>query len=325
MAWLELTVQAVPEAVDWVWTLLAEVEEVSDLQVIDLADAESPPADPSADVAWQFCLRWYIPDTGNVNLRVSDLTQRLSPMQRTGLISEAEIYRVDEKLVDLRAPTWHRIGQRFVVISGGQSPSDLPPETIPLFLEPSFAFGSGFHPATILALRLLERHVRPGMQTLDLGSGSGILSVAMAKLGAQVLALDNDPQAIRATQAAVERNQVTPQVTAAIGSLGQGSELGHWMGGQLSDPVPAVQYVQCFNLIAANILARVHIALAADYSAALVPNGLLITAGYTTEYADEIDAAFTSAGLELIETEVSQEWSTAAYRRKPDYSRAAPT
>lgn len=309
MAWLELTVQAVPEAVDWVCTTLAEVEQVSDLQVIHLT-----PDVASAAAQWRFSLRWYIPDSGNVNLRIDDLTHRLSPMQRTGLISEAEIYRVDEKLPASSLAIGHRIGQRFVVFSTEQQSAPLSADTIPLYLEPSFAFGSGFHPATMLALRLLERHIVPKMQTLDLGSGSGILSVAMARLGAQVLALDNDPTAVEATQAAIERNQVAAQVTAATGSLGQGSELGHWMGGQLGESVPTVEYLRCFDLIAANILARVHIALASDYASALAENGLLITSGYTQEYADEINAALNQSGFERIETETHQDWIAAAYR-----------
>ncbi len=104
-------------------------------------------------------------------------------------------------------------------------------ERIIIKLKTSLAFGSGLHPATILAIKLLELHITNNMNVLDLGSGSGILSVAAAKLGANVLALDNDAVAVAATQDAITRNNVTDKVRVIQGSLGRGSEIGNWMGG----------------------------------------------------------------------------------------------
>ena len=98
------------------------------------------------------------------------------------------------------------------------------------------------------------------MQVLNLGCGSGILSVALAKLGAGVLALDNDPAAVQAAKANVELNAVQQQVTVMQGSLGTGARLGHWMGWMALGEVQPIQGQAAFDLIVANILARVHIA-----------------------------------------------------------------
>ena len=206
----------------------------------------------------------------------------------------------------------HRIGQRFVVLATDAVYQPCPDEIL-LRLKPSLAFGSGLHPATMLSVRLLERYVTPGMKALDLGCGSGILSVAIAKLGAQVLALDNDAIAVQATQATIQDNQVEAQVTVQCGSLGDGSSLGHWMSGTLTQEVSTVQ-ASDLDLIVANILGRIHITLAADYRNALRPNGLLITAGFTTDQELEVVAALQTVGFEALKYKRSGDWIAIAHR-----------
>jgi ribosomal protein L11 methyltransferase len=185
-------------------------------------------------------------------------------------------------------------------------------------LQNSLAFGSGLHPATILSLRLLERHVQPELHALDLGSGSGILSIAIAKLGAKVFAIDNDPIAVAATEDAVQRNQVTQMVTAMCASLGRASKLGHWMGGDSVENVPAIASDQKFDLIVANIFARVHISLAADFYKALrstsTHTGILITAGYTSDREEDITSAMSAVGFKLCDRAQIDEWIAIAYR-----------
>jgi ribosomal protein L11 methyltransferase len=215
-------------------------------------------------------------------------------------------------------PLVHRIGERFVVLTPDAPYQSEAADEITLRLKTTLSFGSGLHPATIVSLRLLERYIVPTMNVLDLGSGSGILSVAMAKLGANVLALDNDSTAVQATQDAVRRNGVEQQVTVMEGSLGHGSDLGHWMGGDTIDNVPEIKATATFDLIVTNILARVHIALADDFQRALrrtdAQAGLLITAGFTADYEDEVTMALTEAGLEALDCERFNEWVALAHR-----------
>ena len=165
----------------------------------------------------------------------------------------------------------------------------------------------------------MERHVKPNLNTLDLGSGSGILSVAMAKLGAKVLAIDNDPIAVTATQDAVERNQVTEQVTVTCGSLGAASQLGHWMGGDSVGDVPEIQGNEQFELIVANIFARVHISLAHDFYKALrntsTHSGILITSGYTSDREEDITKAMNDVGLVVCDRAQIDEWIALAFSK----------
>ncbi|MCY7393453.1 MAG: 50S ribosomal protein L11 methyltransferase, partial [Leptolyngbyaceae cyanobacterium CAN_BIN12] len=214
MAWIELSLDTTAEAVDWVCTLLAESQGVEDL---DIANYQ-PQADPAS---WMFTLRFYVPHDRQSRSRVDAIAQLLSPLHRTGLTTELETALVETKSPASQNSPIHRIGQRFVVLATDAVYQPCPDEIL-LRLKPSLAFGSGLHPATILSVRLLERYLTPGMKALDLGCGSGILSVAIAKLGAQVLALDNDAIAVQATQATIQDNQVEAQATVQCGSLGDG-------------------------------------------------------------------------------------------------------
>jgi ribosomal protein L11 methyltransferase len=209
------------------------------------------------------------------------------------------------------------IGDRFVILSADSDYQTSNSQEIVLRLQNSLAFGSGLHPATILSLQLIERHVQPSLHALDLGSGSGILSVALAKLGAMVLAIDNDRIAVSATQDAVERNQVSSQVTVTEASLGSASQLGHWMGGDSIESVTEIQANGQFDLIVANIFARVHISLAAEFYKALrntsTHSGILITAGYTSDREEDVTSAMIEAGFAVCDRVQIDEWMAIAY------------
>ena len=303
MAWIELCMHATHEGLDWICSILAQQAVQPQIQI---SQAES--SEIGSD--WMFQVQIYLEQPVD-HSQLDQLQAALMPLCRTGLISTLETYLTDEK--PAAQPIFQQIG-RFVLAPTQPLASPLTPEQIPLYLTPSPAFGHGSHPATRLALQLIERHVTDGMQALDLGTGTGILGLAMAKLGATVLALDNEPAAVQAAAATVRLNQLESQMTVKLGSLGQGSELGHWMGGDL-EGTPAVAPAAQFDLIVANILARIHMALATDYGTALRPNGILITAGFTTEFEAEIQDAFTEAGLQLIEAVRWNEWLALAHRR----------
>jgi ribosomal protein L11 methyltransferase len=308
MVWIELSMNATDEAIDWISTLLAQ-RGLGQRHGIEQSDLELRVA-ASADSDWPFQVQIYLRQTAAVQTQVDQISSLLSPLQRTSLISEPEIYQLDD-LPPLPSGAPLRVGRFLISAQELTLQPHLQPQEIALRLPANLAFGYGCHPATRLALGLLETHVAQGMQALDLGSGSGILTVAMAKLGATVLALDNDPVAVQASQNTIQLNQVA--ATAELGSLGTGSSLGHWMGGDLA-PVATVTPQAQFDLIAANILARIHISLADAYRQALRPNGLLITAGFTSEFETEVNLAFGQAGLNCIDSARSREWVALAHR-----------
>jgi ribosomal protein L11 methyltransferase len=314
MSWMELSLDTTHEAVDWVCTLLAETIDINDVYITEYAESDSAHSD------WSFTIRLYLPYDVSSRTRVEKIENLLSSLQRTGLTTAIQTSIVAEKNTAVLKPLVHEIGQRFVVVNSDTPNQSETADKITLKLKKTLAFGSGLHPATIVSLQLLERYIIPNMQVLDFGSGSGILSVAMAKLGAHVLALDNDSVAVQATQEVVRLNGVGPQVQVMQGSLGCGSEMGHWMGGNTVNNVAKIVAKDTFDLIAANVLARVHIALADDFRQALrqteAQPGLLITAGFTTDNEENVTTALTEAGFEVSDCERLNEWVALAYRLK---------
>ncbi len=322
MPWIELSLNTTHEAIDWVCTLLAETIDINDINIIEYGEPNLPhPVDQDvAHPRWTFTIHLYLPYDTQSRARVEKIVNLLSPLHRTGLATAIQTTVVEERPTDADGlnSRVHRIGKRFIVLTPDAPYQSQKADEVTLRLKTTLSFGSGLHPVTILSLQLLERYIAPGMNVLDLGSGSGILSVAMAKLGANVLALDNDSMAVQATQDAVCRNGVEQQVKVMKGSLGCGSNLGHWMGGDTIDNVPTIQPRKAFDLIVANILARIHIALADDFQRALRQTdahaGVLITSGFTADHEDDVDTALTEAGFKVVDCEQLDEWVGFAHR-----------
>jgi len=289
---IELGLDATSEAIDWIRSLLATVNFTGDLQI---ETAQSP---------WAFHVRFYLPNDDHT--KVNQIETALLSLHRTGMTTELEIAIVEQKSESSIAV--HRVGDRFVIASGNYQAQ---PNKITLNIQESLAFGSGFHPATILSLRLIERHITPNLEVLDLGCGSGVLSIAMAKLGAQVYAIDNDLIAVEATQRAIALNSVSVRVDQA--SLGKGSDLGHWMGGEVLK-TKSIKPAEIFDVIVANVFARILIDLSEDLKKALRPMGRLILAGFTIEYETELTETLTPLGFKLIDREKIGEWIAIVYQ-----------
>jgi ribosomal protein L11 methyltransferase len=163
-------------------------------------------------------------------------------------------------------------------------------ETI-IEIDPGMAFGTGTHPTTVLCLRLIEHHLRPEMSFLDVGTGSGILMIAAAKLGArQVTGVDNDPMAVAVARKNLEVNGISSDKQAVVkGSLVSG------IHGR-------------YDLVAANILAEVIVSLTPDLPVVLAPGGRVICSGIIRSKQAQVAASLEAAGLKIVESRVQEEW-----------------
>ena len=175
-------------------------------------------------------------------------------------------------------------------------------ELIDLLIDPALAFGSGHHESTNMCLALLSELACDGMSALDVGCGSGILSIAMKKLGAKVSACDTDEQAVTATQQNAEKNGVQ------IDQIWLGSVLS--LGEQSSSESAQLQ----FDLVVANIIADVILILSADLKKALKPGGKLVLSGILEKYKDRIEQAFSD--LNFVQMKKQNEWLSFVYERK---------
>jgi ribosomal protein L11 methyltransferase len=176
--------------------------------------------------------------------------------------------------------------------------SEIPDGRIGIVIDPGMAFGTGHHESTHGCLVLLERFMKsaPGGRVLDVGTGSGILAIAAAKLGArEVLATDVDPDACRI---AAEN----ARVNGAGGAVRVLATLDECAGP--------------FDVILVNILARPLIELAPRLAALLAPGGVVIGSGITADEEPGVAEAWKAAGLEPHAQHRSGEWVTIAYRHR---------
>ncbi|NLG27248.1 MAG: 50S ribosomal protein L11 methyltransferase [Chloroflexi bacterium] len=199
-----------------------------------------------------------------------------------------------------------RIGQHTAIVPTWREYTPQPGETI-VRIDPGMAFGTGLHATTRLCLVALEQLPLAEVTVLDVGTGSGILAIAAALQGArQIDALDIDAVSVEVAQANAALNHVADRVHIARGTL-RGSETSAGM------PVVAARD---YDLVLANILAEVIIALAPALADALAPGGTLVASGIIGEKGDAVAQALSAAGLTVAERLVENDW-LALIARKP--------
>jgi ribosomal protein L11 methyltransferase len=173
-----------------------------------------------------------------------------------------------------------------------------PPGSVEVVLDPGMAFGTGSHPTTSLCLAALSDLLtaRPGASVLDVGTGSGLLAIAARKLGAgRVAANDEDPVAVAVARENAERNGAALELT--------GASLGGIAG--------------AFDVVVANILANVLVALAPALAAKVAPGGVLLLSGILAGQEEEVRAAQVRQGLAPLPggDRREGEWVLLALRR----------
>lgn len=181
------------------------------------------------------------------------------------------------------------------------------PEEIVIELDPGMAFGTGTHETTTLCLQTLERVIRGGEDIIDVGTGSGILSIAAIKLGARhVLALDLDQVAVTVAQDNVVLNGLEDSITVRKSDLlkvilSEDKSLG------ITLPV---------QLVVANILAEVIVLFCDDVYSALVDGGTYIASGIIAAKETMVAEAMTKAGLTVIDKYYDQNWVAIVARKQ---------
>ncbi|HEV2238173.1 MAG TPA: 50S ribosomal protein L11 methyltransferase [Ktedonobacterales bacterium] len=316
-SWIELSVTCDPEAVEAVTELFSRyveggvaIEEPYTLH--DDGQAHLPLSGAPVTV------RAYVPDDAageGCRARVQEGLWYLGRID-VGKVGELTTRRVaEEDWANAWKEFYHvtHLGAR-TVIKPSWRDYDAQPGEIVIELDPGMAFGTGLHPTTRGCLALLERSVRPGDRVLDVGTGSGILALAAAKLGAtHVLALDVSDVAVAATRANAAANALGERITVRHATL-EGA------AGEPYMPLPprletlGAEAGQ-FDLVLANIIARVIAQLAPALLRAVRPGGALIASGIIAERLEEAEGPLRAAGLLEIERHQEGDWVTLYGRR----------
>jgi len=214
------------------------------------------------------------------------------------LLERSPHWVIRVKGLSLKAEDWEtswkayfkptRIGQHFLIKPSWESVVLLDGDVV-LEVDPGMAFGTGTHATTTLCLRALEGIVKPGQRVFDLGTGSGILAIAAAKLGAKVEAVDLDSVAIKVAQENVDLNDVNDQVRVVCG------DLGSVLTGQA-------------DVVIANIVADVILMLLPDLKRILHPDGEFLASGIIDNRAEEVEEGLKAAGFEIVERLEDSGW-----------------
>jgi len=318
MKWFEITIYAGVAAREVVIGALDvlgvyQFEMLDDIATVDRFLREAAPywdyASPEALAgAGLTGLRLQLPDTEDGREKVAAIEKMMQNLREEDFGVDMTGLNMSMKMVDEEdwAEGWKKyykpfpVGERLYIRPEWEEAGDADGRIV-LTLNPGMAFGTGQHETTALCLTLLEKYVHPGMHVLDAGCGSGILSIASMLLGAtKAVGVDIDDKAPDIARENAALNGVNDERFTALA------------GNVLSDDELCEQIGDGYDVVVANIVADVVIALCGRIHKHLKKGGVLILSGIIDEREADVRAALEKAGLTLIEHEQKNGWVALA-------------
>ena len=302
MAWLEITIDTVSDKIDNVVTALT-AKGFADLVIEDQEEFETFLDENRA--YWDYIdedlqqklqglshIKLYLEDTDTDGMaRLTALAEQLKLPMNVAPLAEVDW---EESWKDNYPP--QEVGEKIVVLPYWSA--DQETDRLKVILDPGLTFGTGAHPSTQMVMEAMEEAVRPGFRCLDLGSGSGILSIAALRLGAQsAIGMDIDPKAEDiARENAAYNGFAAPEFTALTGNVTEDKELMEQLAAQE------------YDLVLVNIVADVIIGLSPVLPNFLTEKSLLICSGILDSRLDDVTAALTQAGLSVRGIRAKEDW-----------------
>ena len=310
MAWLEITLDTDSERIESIAARLA-AEGFAELVIEDQMEFEDFLDENRA--YWDYIdedlqeklqglshIKLYLEDTDTKELaRLEQVAAKLGlPMQ----VKSMEETNWEESWKDNYPAV--EVGENLIVVpywaaeeTGGRTP---------IILDPGLTFGTGAHASTQMVMEFMESCVQPGFRCLDLGSGSGILSIAALRLGAgSAIGVDIDPKAETiARENAAYNGFAAPEFTALTGNVTEDKAL--------MDELRQKEY----DLVLVNIVADVIIGLSPVLPAFLTKNSTLLCSGILDVRLDDVKAALENAGLEIAEVKAKEDWRSIRAKRR---------
>ncbi|MFC1857280.1 50S ribosomal protein L11 methyltransferase [Thermodesulfobacteriota bacterium] len=240
----------------------------------------------------------YFPQSDALERQLDALESGLDRLNKENHILSSIVYRqVDE---EAWAESWkahfqpEKITERIVVKPTWRDYA-ANSQDIVLEIDPGMAFGTGTHPTTALCIRMIEKYLEPGRFLLDIGTGSGILMIAAAKLGAGTLwGIDNDPVAVEIAVKNLAQNKIEPERFSVL-------------RGNLADNIE-----QKFDMVVANILSQVIIELLDNITNVLKQDGIFICSGIFQDNKDPVLQKMEQQGFVILEVQTKEDWVAVA-------------
>ena len=302
MAWLEITIDTVSDKIGSVVTALT-AKGFSDLVIEDQEEFETFLEENRA--YWDYIdedlqqklqglshIKLYLEDTDTAGMaRLTALTEQLKLPVNVAPLAEVDW---EESWKDNYPP--QEVGDRIIVLPYWRADEDT--DRLKVILDPGLTFGTGAHPSTQMVMQTMEESVQPGFRCLDLGSGSGILSIAALRLGADsAIGIDIDPKAEDiARENAAYNGFGAPEFTALTGNVTEDREL--------MSSLAAREY----DLVLVNIVADVIIGLAPVLPNFLTEKSTLICSGILDTRLEDVTAALEQAGLTVRSIRAKEDW-----------------
>lgn len=251
----------------------------------------------------------YIPDDANAPELVSAIRAELNALKQSD--EQSEFGRLECELKNIREEDWANnwkqyfkplcVGEKLLIKPSWESVSENETRRI-LEIDPAASFGTGQHNTTQLCLELLEQNISQGDSLLDLGCGSGILSIAAILLGAQkATAVDIDENSVKIAAENAQKNNIpSGSYTALAGNI-------------ITDKALAEKIGTGFDVVCANIVADVLIAMSGLFAGFLKKGGKLVVSGIIEPRRDEVLEKIQSSGFELVQTRQKDDWVAASF------------
>jgi ribosomal protein L11 methyltransferase len=300
-SWIELSVEVDHEAVEPVVELFSRYGYNEGVVIEEPFTQDRDGDNVRVDITKPFRIRTFIP---RETFDASSLDAIRNGLWHLGQLRETGELTVETRSEEDWANAWKahykpvRVGIRVVVRPPWQEYEPTEDDVVVL-LDPGMAFGTGTHPTTQAALRLLETLEVAGHSVFDVGTGSGIIAIAAAKLGARkVDGVDIDAVSVRQAQTNIDLNDVRQTVTIWQSAMG-----------------PAEHPHGVYDIVVANIIARVLIDISEQIVSAVSPAGTLILSGIIDSKEAAVIERYQSFGFEMVERHQIEDWIGHVWRR----------
>ena len=302
MAWLEITIDTAAEKIQSVVTALT-AKGFADLVIEDQQEFEEFLEENR--VYWDYIdeeLQEKLQGLSHIKLYLED-TDQAGMARLNKAVSDLKLSMTVEAMADVDwEESWkdnyppQEVGGKIVVLPYWLAEQET--DRVKVILDPGLTFGTGAHPSTQMVMEKMEEVVKPGFRCLDLGSGSGILSIAALRLGAEsAIGIDIDPKAEDiARENAAYNGFAAPEFTAMTGNVTEDKDL--------MASLAAAEY----DLVLVNIVADVIIGLAPVLPNFLTEKSTLICSGILDVRLEDVTAALKKAGLTVTAVKEKEDW-----------------